>query len=241
MSHAPYKEYLQLLTSDPEIEHAYQSLLESFYLQESDRPPKTLLVTSTQPEEGKTTVTVMLALTAMRAGLKVLLVDADLRKPSMHDIFQLDNKVGLGDLLTGTMGIADVLQIVEPVYDSPRKPPIVGVITSGTTGSTNSMLAIGSPKLKAILDHAAQQFDMILLDSPPVLSVSDPLFLAPMADATILVVAAGCVMEKDAQRAKERLEKASGRICGVVLNRFTEKLHGPGHHPYFGHYYNSKQ
>jgi capsular exopolysaccharide synthesis family protein len=233
---ASYEKYLHLLTSDPEIELAYQALLDSFYLQKSDRPLKTLLVTSAQPEEGKTTVTVMVALTAMIAGLKVLLVDADLRKPRVHDIFHLDNKVGLRDLLTGTVGIAEVLQVVVPVHDSPRKTPTVGVITSGTTGSANTMLTMGSPKLKTILDQTAQQFDLVLLDSPPALSVNDPLFLADAVDGVILVVACGLAKECDAKLAKERIQQAGGQILGVVINKFVPGLHGQGFHPYRGYY-----
>ena len=227
---------MHLITSDPEIELAYQALLDSFYLQKLDRPLKTLLVTSAQPEEGKTTVSVMLALTAMMAGLKVLLVDADLRKPRVHDIFQLDNKVGLRDLLTGTVGIADVLQVVKPVHDSPRKPLTLRVITGGTTGSANTMLAMGSPKLRTILDQTTQQFDIVLLDSPPVLSVNDPLFLADAVDGVIFVVACGQAKEVDAKLAKERIQQAGGQILGVVINQFISGLHGEGFHPYRGYY-----
>lgn len=240
--YAPYnKEYLHLLTSDPGIRHAYQTLLSSFYIHESARPLKTFLVTSTQPEEGKTTVSVNLALIAMLAGKTVLLVDADFRKPRVHDIFRLDNKVGLGDLLTGSVGIDEAIQVVDLTHETPKKTQALGIITSGSVSSTNIIINMGSPKLKALLDHLSPRFDMVVLDSPPVLSVSDPLLLASMVEGTILVMATGAVTVKDAKRAKERLEQAGGHVLGVVLNHFNEKLHGSGVHPYAEYYNGTKR
>jgi capsular exopolysaccharide synthesis family protein len=234
------EEYLRLLTTSTEIGHAYHTLLNSFFIRESGRPPKTLLVTSTQPQEGKTTVAINLALIAMLAGLKVLLVDADLRKPRVHDIFNLDNKRGLGDLLSGTVGVDDVLQMIELTYDVSRKSRALGVITSGGgCDFTNTPLTMDSARLKAFFEQSSPRFDMVVLDSPPVLSVSDPLLLAPFADGIILVLKSGIVTEKDAKLAKERLEQAGGHLLGVVMNRFNEALHGPGVHPYKNYYISS--
>ena len=227
-----YEEYLHLLTSNPGIRHAYQTLLSSFYIQESARPLKTFLVTSTQPEEGKTTVSVNLALIAMLTGKKVLLVDADLRRPRVHEIFRMDNKIGLGDLLTGTVDIHDSIQVVPIAHEGSRDAQTVSVITSGTASLTSTMLAMCSPKLKEVLAHVADRFDLVFLDSPPVLSVTDPLLLAPIVDGIVMVVATGCVTEMDAKRAKERLEQAGGHVLGVALNRYDERLYGPGFHPY---------
>ncbi len=233
-----YEECLHLLTSDPGIEHAYQTLLDSLYLPNWNRPLKTILVTSAQPEEGKTTVTVMLALTAMMAGKRVLLIDADLRRPRVHELLRVDNKVGLGDLLAGPVGVHDAIQAVEispDLCDGIARS--LSVITSGSARTTNTILSMGTPKLKGLLEELAQKFDLVFLDSTPVLAVTDPLFIAPMADGIILIAAAGLVAEKDAKRAKEWIEQAGGRILGVVLNQFNEKLHGPGHHPYYQGYY----
>lgn len=236
--YAPYKEYLHLLTSDPGIEHAYQTLLDSFYLPNWNRPLKVLLVMSAQPEEGKTTVTVILALTAMMAGKRVLLIDADLRKPKVHELLRVDNKVGLGDFLAGQVGVHDAIQAVEiSPGSSDGIARSLSVITSGSAPATNTLLSMETPKLKGLLEELAPQFDLVFLDSSPALSVTDPLFIAPMADGIILIVATGLVTEKDAKRAKEWIEQAGGRILGVVLNRFNEKLHGPGHHPYYQGYY----
>ena len=234
---ASYKEYLHLLTSDPGIEHAYQTLLDNFYLPNWNRPLKTILVTSTQPEEGKSTVTVMLALTAVMAGKRVLLIDADLRKPKVHELLRVDNNVGLGDFLAGQVGVHDAIRAVEiSPASSDGVARSLSVITSGSVHTTNTLLSMGTAKLKGLLEELAPQFDFVFLDSSPVLAVADPLFIAPMADGIILIAAVGLVAEKDAKRAKERIEQAGGRILGVVMNRFNEKLHGPGHHPYYQGY-----
>lgn len=236
--YAPYTEYLHLLTSDPAVEHAYQTLLDTFYLPNWNRPLKTLLVTSTQPEEGKTTVTVMLALTAMMAGKRVLLIDADLRKPRVHEVLRVHNKIGLGNFLAGQGGVHDAIQAVE-ISPSPSDgiARSLSVITSGSARTTNTILSLGTPKLKGLLEELGQQFDFVFLDSPPALSVTDPLFIAPMADGIIFITGVGVVAERDAKQAKERIEQAGGKILGVVMNRFNEKLHGPGHHPYYEGYY----
>jgi capsular exopolysaccharide synthesis family protein len=238
---AVYEHYLNLLSSDPDIEHAYTSCLNGLILADSPRPIKTILVTSTQPAEGKTTVTVILALTALTAGKRILLVDGDLRRPRIHHLFGMDNKIGLSDLLAGSVGAQDAIRTIEVPQDPPGLSRTLSIMTSGVTGSTNTVLAMGSPKLRGILEELTPQFDLIFIDSPPALSVTDPLFLTPIVDATILIVAAGVVTERDAKRAKERLEQAGGRILGVVMNCFNEKLHGPSYHPYYRYYYTKKR
>ncbi len=230
-----------MLQSDPATEHAYQALYGSFQLAGRERAIKTLLVTSARPEEGKTTVAVMLALTAAMAGKSVLLVDADLRKPRLHQLLGVENENGLGDLLAGHAAPELVLQAVRSV--ELRQGPAeaitgrLGVLTHGSTPAAKAVWGLGSPQLKALLDGLAPQFDLVLVDSAPVLAVTDPLFIAPFADAVVMVLAAGVASEKDTKEAQQRIEQAGGTIIGVVMNRFNEKLHGTGVHPYYGSYY----
>jgi capsular exopolysaccharide synthesis family protein len=193
------------------------------------------LLTSTQPEEGKTTVTINLALTMMLAGKRILIVDADLRRPRIHHILNLADTGGFADLLAGKLGVQDVIQVLELASDTGQDDYILSVITSGRP-SPNSFKLLASPKVKEAIVHFTETFDTVLLDSPPALSVSDSLLLAPMVDGVILVVNTGAVTEKDARRAKERLEQAGGHILGVAMNRFSEKLHGPAFHPYHSYY-----
>src|SRR5688572_7838802 len=107
-----YRDFLRLLTSAPEITQSYETLLTSLELLSSGRPLKSLLVAGTQPEDGKTTVVVNLALTAVLAGKKVLVLDADFRAPQLHRVFQVENQRGLADILTSDALFQDVAQTV---------------------------------------------------------------------------------------------------------------------------------
>lgn len=230
-----YEDYLRFLTSNPEVAESYETLLNNLHLLNSTRPLNTMLLTSTQPEEGKTTVAVNLALTMVLEGKKTLIVDADLRKPRIHRIFKLDNRLGLADLSTCAVAAGHLVQSVEIRTERRPKQGTLSVVTSGMV-SANPLSAIGSAKLKEAMEYFRNAYDAVLLDSSPVLSVSDALLLAPMVDGVILVLNTGVVTESDAKRTKERLGHAGGHILGVVMNRFNERLHGPGFHPYFGYY-----
>jgi capsular exopolysaccharide synthesis family protein len=226
-----HEKFLQLLTSNAEVAHSCDTLLSSLHLLNSTGSLKTIMVTSTQPEEGKTTVIVSLAFTMTFAGKKVLVIDADLRKPMIHQIFELENSRGFADLLNGSVEVQDVIQILKVNHEGLQNRQPLNVITTGRV-LPNSLNAMGSPNLRRSLEYLRNMYDIVLLDSPPILSVSDSLLLAPGVDGIILVLNTGAVTEEDALRAKERLDQAGGHILGVVMNRFDEKLHGPGFHPY---------
>jgi capsular exopolysaccharide synthesis family protein len=196
-------------------------------------------VTSAQPGEGKTTVTINLVLTAALAGKKGLVIDTDLRRPKINHIFNLENTLGFTDLLTGNLGIQDTIQTVELPNDAFQNKQTISVITSGKI-SPNSFSIARSATLNKHVDHLRTMYDLVLLDTPPVLSVSDTLLLTPVVDGIILVLNTGVVTERDARLVKERLEQAGGHIIGVVMNRFNVKMHGPGFHPYSSYYYHVK-
>lgn len=225
------------VNASPETAHGYETLMSSLHLLSSTKPGTSLLVTSTQPEEGKTTVTVNLALTMVRAGKNILLVDTDCRRPKIHQIFKLENTRGFVDILAGTSNVEDVVQVVRLSDNDGEeaRPQALSVIPSGMVTPT-SFHALGSPKLKEAIECATRSYDVVLLDSPPTLSVSDPLLLAPMVSGIVLVMNTGVVTERDAKQAKERLEQAGGHILGVVMNRFDERRHGPALYPYHDYY-----
>lgn len=231
-----YADILRLLKSNSEFAQSYEALLSNLQLLDVSRPCGTILVTSTQPEEGKTTVTVSLALAMTLVGKKVLVFDSDLRKPRIHQLLGLENTQGVADVIDGSLGVQDVIQALE-IAGSERtsNKQALGVITSGKV-SPNALQLVVNSKLKIDLDRLKTLYDCVLLDSAPVLAVSDPLLLAPLVDGIIIVLSPGAVTEKDAKLAKERLEQAGGHILGVVMNRFNEALHGPGFHPYKDYY-----
>jgi capsular exopolysaccharide synthesis family protein len=229
-----YEDLLRVLVEAPEVAHAYEGLLTSLHVQGSQRPVKGVLITSTQPQEGKTTVAANLALTMARSGRKTLLIDADLRKPRLHRILGLDNRRGFADVLGGGLGPQEVIEAVPLGATVSGAIRSLDAITSGRV-SRGSVEALSSPKLRQILGYLYEIYDAVLLDSPPVLAVSDPLLLAPVADGVLLVMNAG-MPEREVKRAVDRLSQAGGRMLGVVINRFDERVDGPGFHPYTGYY-----
>jgi len=231
----PYEHLLRLLASNAEFSDSYETLLGSLHLLRSSRPLSTLLVTSAQPEEGKTTVTTTLALYMALAGMKTVIVDCDLRKPRLHDMFELEAPAGFSDFLSGASGISEFVNDVALPGIHAGSPRSLGVITSGSPHA-GSLTAFSSPRVKEAFARLGRDYEAVLVDSPPVLAASDSLLMAPNLDGVILVVSAGAVTEKDARRAKERLEQAGGRILGVVMNRFDSKVHGSRYHPYEDYY-----
>jgi capsular exopolysaccharide synthesis family protein len=239
-SHLVCEDFVRLLHSSPEMAQSYETLLSSLELLNSTRPLKAILITSAQPEEGKTTVSINLALTMMLAGKKTLILDADFRRPKLHQILKVENTQGFVDILTGSRDVQDLIQVVKITDHLPENKQTLDAIASGKV-ATNSFKLMGSPRLKEAIEYLRNQYDVVLIDSSPVLSVNDPLFLAPMVDGVILVLNTGVVTEKDAKHAKERLEQARGHILGVVMNHFIEGVHGPGYHPYQGYYLNENR
>jgi capsular exopolysaccharide synthesis family protein len=223
---------LRRLESNAAVSQSYEALMSSLRLRNGVRPLTTLLVTSARPEEGKTTVAVGLALATARTGKRTLLIDADLRRPSIHRVLGVQNAKGLSDLVVDRLRLADVVQELEL---GPTSVGVLSVITSGRA-SGRAFDAIGSAALAAALTNIAGAYDQVVIDSPPVLSVNDPLLLAGLVHGVLLVVHTGGVTEADAKQAKQRLEQAGGHVLGVVMNRFDEQLHGPGFLPYHGYY-----
>jgi capsular exopolysaccharide synthesis family protein len=211
--------YLQWLRHNPHLEHAYASLLERLYLCNSQKSSRSLSLTATIAEK------------------KVLLIDADFKKPRIHRLLGLDNTLGLSHALSGRAQINEVIQEIKMSLEAGGPKPL-HVMTSGSLDAPkgNMVLKMNSPAFREILDYAGHHFDLIILDSAPALAVIDPLFLAPHVDDVVLVLAPGVVVEKDAKQAKDRIQQAGGRLLGVVLNGFSEKLHGPGYHPYYQDY-----
>lgn len=231
----PYLDFWRALNADPLVSDGYDTLMSSLLILSANRPLSSVLVTSVQPEDGKTTTTLNLSLAMMRAGKNVLLMDADFRRPRLHALLGLENTRGLVDVLAGITGVQDVIRTVTVPDEGSGTARTLSVITSGSE-CTSVLHVLGSPKTKETIESAARLFDLTLLDAPPTLAVSDALLLAPMVSGVVLVMDTGRVTEKDARRTRERIEESGGHILGVVMNRFDEERHGPGLHPYRGYY-----
>ena len=203
---------------------AFRALRTAILLASPEHPPRTIVITSVLPQDGKSTVGVNLATVLTQLGHRVLLIDADLRKPRLHRVFGIEPDIGLSALLSG---LSDPDGAVSKTCVSG-----LDVLTSGPIPPNPSEL-LGSPRLAALVEQlrAAGPYDHVVVDSPPVASVADPLILAAVADATVLVVRAGRTPREALRVTVERLERARGRTIGVVLNDVES-----GHSAYYSTY-----
>jgi protein-tyrosine kinase len=192
------------------ISEQYRTIRTNIQFSSVDESIRSLLVTSSGPEEGKSTTVANLAVVFAQTGKKVLLIDADLRKPTVHYTFQLDNINGLTNVLTkqSPLDKAATKSHVENLF----------VLTSGPIPPNPAEL-LGSKAMEELLALAMGEFDIVIFDTPPVLAVTDAQILANKCDGTILVVNSGKTEIEPAQKAKELLLSSKGKLLGVVLNQ----------------------
>lgn len=227
--------FLKLQNSDPEFADAFSTLINNLHLLYSQDSPKTLLITSAKPLEGKTTVVVNLGILFAREGKKVLLIDGDIRRPQLHSIFHLRNEDGLANILKKNDSQSRPTHPLDLVFEPEESCGTLHVMPSGPYPKNLSEL-LKSDEFKNALESLKETFDIIIFDAPPILAVDDGLLLAQLVDGVILVLNTGVVTEGEAKRTKSRLESSAGKILGVILNRFDEKKHGASLHSFFNHY-----
>lgn len=193
---------------------AYRSLRTSIKFSSVDKPIKTIVITSALIGEGKSTVAGNLAYTLNQDGAKVLVIDCDLRKPSMHCNFSVSNEEGLTDVLAGSSDLKSVIKKIEGS---------LFLITAGTT-SPNPAEILGSKAMEDLIKELYVDFDYIILDTPSVLPISDTLLLAAKADATLIVVKAKKTKEKMVKESYVQLVDVGANVIGTVLNESDKSL-----------------
>jgi capsular exopolysaccharide synthesis family protein len=194
------------------ISEAYRQLRTNLSFYSLDEPIRTLVVTSPAPEEGKSTTVANLAVTMAQGGRRTILVDCDLRRPSLHTLFNLPAEPGLTNLVLG--------DCEEP----PLQPTAVEnlwLLASGPKPPNPADL-LGSRKIDQIIAQLIGMADIVLFDAPPVVAVTDAAVLGSKVDGVLLVVSAGKTRRDQAERAKEMLEKARARIVGATLTNSSE-------------------
>ena len=224
-------EGLNLVTqNDPKnpAAEAYRVIRTSIQFAQAGKELKTIALTSCTPNEGKSTTVANLAIVLTQAGKSVLIMDCDMRNPTVHKNFNLSNKVGLSSCIS--MGTA--------VDDAVQATAIEGLdaLTAGVIPPNPSEL-LGSERMQNILQRAKGEYDYVLIDTPPVLPVADSLVLCRMVDGLIMVIDSGEVKVEMAREVKHQLVHAGANILGVVLNKVRSEHHGYGYgyYYYYGH------
>jgi capsular exopolysaccharide synthesis family protein len=205
---------------------SFRSLLTSLLLSTAGHPPKVILVTSATPSEGKTTVSTNLSSVMAQRDSKVLLIDCDLRRPTVHHRFGLTGKTGLSTILTGAARLQDVVQQVPDL-------PNLHILTSGPVPPFPTEM-LGSQAFVQLLEEAKKNYTHVIIDSPPILSVTDGVILARMCDAVALVIRHGKTSKHIIRRARDLLIRAGAPITGIVQNAVD--LNSPEYYGYYGYY-----
>ena len=212
------------------IAESFRRLRTNVQYAQIDTPVQVLLVTSANPSEGKSTTVSNLAIAFAQTGKRTLLIDTDLRKPSVHTEFGLKREPGICDLLFGNAREQEVIQhsMVEHL----------DILCCGTIPQ-NPAEILGSQKMREFLEGMKKKYDFILLDSPPVLAVTDPSILATFVDGTLVVVSSGNTRLDALDRALELIHGVGGKILGVVLNNFDLSQAYGGYYGYYRYRYQS--
>ena len=212
------------------IAESYRHLRTSLLLSSAGQPPKTILVTSSQPSEGKTTTTINTAFMLAQTGAEVLVVDCDLRRPRLHAHFDAPNTKGLTTWLSGETDIDSLVQSL------PAQPNLK-FLTSGPVPPNPAEL-LGSDEMRKLLAILSERFSHIVLDSPPAISFTDASILSTMVDGVVLVVHAGRSSRAVVRRAKQQLLDVGAHIFGVVLNNVKLETQDYYYSGYYSSYYN---
>jgi polysaccharide biosynthesis transport protein len=213
------------------LAESYRQLRTSVLLSKAGRAPKTLLISSSLPSEGKTTVAVNMATSLAQTEAKVLIVDADMRRPRMHTLFNLPNKQGLSTILSSELSDEEISKIVQQDAESG-----LYVLTCGPIPPNPAEL-LGSEQMRRLLTYLESTFTHVIIDSPPVASFTDGVLLGCLVDGVLLVVYAGKSSKAIARRGRQVLLDVGAKIIGVVLNKASLRPHD--YYYYQSYYYGS--
>jgi capsular exopolysaccharide synthesis family protein len=223
----PAMRNLQVLANPKsQFAESFRSLRTSLLLSVAGGEPKVVLLTSATPSEGKTTVSINLACVLAQRDVRVLLIDADLRRPTVHHRFGLNGKVGLTSVLTGASTLEEAVQTIPelPYLDVLVSGPVPPFPTEMLSSATMNELLV---KCRGIYTH-------IVMDSPPLLSVTDSIVLAQESDAVILIIRHGKSTKNALRRARDLLVRSGSPITGIALNAVD--LNSPEYYSYYGYY-----
>lgn len=205
---------LALLNPLSPIAECYRSIHTNLQFSRPDKVIETFMITSALPKEGKTTTSANLAVTIARSGRRTLYVDADLRRPRVHQMLGMERGPGLSDVLLGKIPFKseDFDTGIDDLYVLPAGRPV-----------PNPAELLGSKHMRALIEHLKQHFDVVIFDTPPVLLATDAVLLATQCDASLIVVAAGQTDQKGLIRTRQQLDNVGAPLVGVILNRLNSR------------------
>jgi capsular exopolysaccharide synthesis family protein len=207
------------------LSEAYRTLRTNIMFSSIDNPVKTIMVTSANPGDGKTTTVANLAVTYAQEGKRTLLVDADLRKPSLHYLFMKSNRAGLTHALFKENRWQDIMQETDVEN--------LSLMTSGSIAPNPTEL-LSSQRMQELVEELRGRFDIVLFDTPPLAAVTDGLILSSVCDGVILVVRSGKTKTNLARKVLGQLEFAKAKVLGAVLNN-KKAARGSGYQYVYGH------
>ena len=214
------------------VAEAYRHLRTSILLSTAGRPPRTLLITSSVPSEGKTTTAVNTAISLAQTGARVLIIDADMRRPRLHSIFNFSNNNGVSSLLSREASETEISSAIQHDENSG-----LFILTAGPVPPNPAEL-VGSDEMLKLLSSVVANFTHVVIDSPPVGAFTDGVLIAAMVDGVLLVVHSGKSSRKMVARTRNQLQDVGARIIGVVLNRVpTAASNSYYYSGYYQHYH----
>jgi polysaccharide biosynthesis transport protein len=224
----------RVLQTDPHSisAEAFRNLRASISLKPEANSAKPLLVTSTAPGEGKSVVSANLAIAFAANKQRTLLIDCDLHHPVQHRVFPADPDKGISLYLTGNATLQEVIQ--------PTDIPNLDVLHVGSL-PPNAPELLGSPRIRELIAEACEQYDRVVIDSPPVTAVSDPLVLLPYVQGVIYVIGFGKTRREIVSRTMQRLRECGAPLVGIVMNNIDQELHGYYYYPYKYSYYHKRK
>jgi succinoglycan biosynthesis transport protein ExoP len=223
---ASSKEAVELVTQvrpQSQMAESYRALRTSLLLSNLGAPPRVIMVTSALPQEGKTTTSINVAVVLAQKGVRVLLIDADLRRPSIHKTLGLGPRSGLSNVLTGSTTLEQSITRTNIL-------PNLYILPAGTPPPNPAEL-LASANMRDVLAQLREEYDHVVVDTPPSLSVTDAVVLSPRADAVILVIRSGQTTKQALRRSRDVLASVGAKVIGVLLNAVD--LTSPDYYYYY--------
>ncbi|NMD70162.1 CpsD/CapB family tyrosine-protein kinase [Bacillus sp. DNRA2] len=224
-SHGQKRSLITKLAPKSSISEQYRTVRTNIQFSSVDDEIKSIMVTSADPAEGKSTTVANLAVTFAQQGKKVLLVDADMRKPTVHYTFQVENVYGLTNILTKQKSLEEAINTTDVEF--------LDILTSGPIPPNPAEL-LASKAMLEFLTKVEDHYDVILFDTPPILAVADAQILANLCQGSVLVIASGKTEIEKVAKSKELLAAAKGKLLGAVLN--NKKMDKSNYYYYYGTY-----